>query len=517
MASGALDGLPSIRTLALPDAKAISLFSRAVLLAQQPATAMSVRPWLEQYYSEQTVCRRLLPGKQRGWEDEQRHLAAAPTEGELEWWATGNRGGWTCQQGRDFSEHLAQHRKAAKHPGYRRAVADRRARLRTLKEEQKNWRPTLKDRLLLAVNDIIEAEYPDGPEHVEHSRRIVAIAALLMPEPLPMLGELGTWPFASTLDLPDKPTGHWLDDAIAEDATGASEGPHGYRPGLLDPRKVGREEVMFVRMPGEARKVEQWFPLEDLLKLLDVAVDELDPFESLPSTRESKAAPAKWGVYAQLLSGEMGAASDRIPEASPIPAAKEKPLAAELAQPATLEMLARAMTQVAADVDSQDTAPDRTRFVVGRLIECAEKAGAFHRHPGLRKEIDGKGRAHYLRKVALWLEANDQRVGWENGSPAELRRVAEALGQLPIRSKTKAELTITEIGRLPAKQALALAALQNSPGSTNRAVAAIAGVSEGTIRRWRTAWAEDTFPGFDNSKAARAGHRDALQRRGKLR
>ncbi|MCY2950478.1 MAG: toll/interleukin-1 receptor domain-containing protein [Planctomycetota bacterium] len=127
----------------------------------------------------------------------------------------------------------------------------------------------------LAVDDIIKAEYPDPPEHIEHSRKIVAIAALLMPEPLPMLGELGEWPFASGLDLPEKPTGDWLTDAIVADATAASKGPHGYRPTVLDLRKVGREELLFERMPGEARKVEQCLPLDDLLKLLRVAVDEL--------------------------------------------------------------------------------------------------------------------------------------------------------------------------------------------------------------------------------------------------
>ena len=154
-------------------------------------------------------------------------------------------------------------------------------------------------------------------------------------------------------------------------------------------------------------------------------------------------------LYAQLLSGQWLDVKDDAPKAPPArePAIKERPLSAELAQPATLESLANAISQVAADVDAGDTDAGRIRFVVGRLIECAEKAGAFNRHHGLRAEFDGRGCAHYLRKLALWLDANGHPVEWDKGSPDELRRVAESLRQLVVPDNIKTWLTVSQAAK----------------------------------------------------------------------
>jgi hypothetical protein len=266
--------IPSIRTLPLPTAEAKDLFSRAVRLAQRVEVEQTVKPWLEKYYSVKAVSKRLLPEKQRLWTENQRGLTAAPTKGELEHYATGSQTGWHPQRGGNFREHLSQHREAAKHPGYTNAIAMRRARLKDLKAKRKNWRPMLQDRLRMAVDDIIKAEYPDPPEHVEHSRRLVAIAALLMPEALPMLGELGTHPFAGRPYL--KPTGDRFSDLFRMDPAEEAKQPHKHPVTGVTPRYPGREEVMFLRAPGESRKLDTGFPLDDLLEKLRAAVDELE-------------------------------------------------------------------------------------------------------------------------------------------------------------------------------------------------------------------------------------------------
>ena len=286
MESAAGIPLSSIRTLPLPEELQV-LFSRAVRLAMQPANANPVRPWLHRHYDGEAVYRRLLPEKQRAWDRERSDLTAAPTKGELEYVAGKSMEGWSCQSARSFKEHLAQHREAAKHPAYSTAIAERRARLLDLKNERRKWRPTLEERLRLAVDDVVDAEYPDGSQHIEHARRVVAIVALLMPEPLPMLGELGDHPFASKLRLSEQPTGDWLVDLLMADAAAASMGPHGYRPTELHMRDVGREEVMFVRESDGRRTIRPGFPLDGLLNVLRIAVEELEAATPALRPRES--------------------------------------------------------------------------------------------------------------------------------------------------------------------------------------------------------------------------------------
>src|SRR3954452_4439051 len=86
--------LPSIRTL--PSEEARQLFSRAVGLVQQtPQVFASVGQWLDKHSSEQAVYQRMLPEKNREWDNEQRDLTAAPTKAELDGRATGQS--WWCQ------------------------------------------------------------------------------------------------------------------------------------------------------------------------------------------------------------------------------------------------------------------------------------------------------------------------------------------------------------------------------------------------------------------------------------
>src|SRR5437763_15692 len=103
----------------------------------------------------------MLPEKKLSWDHEQRDLTAAPTKAELDGRATGQS--WYCQCASTWKEHRRQHRqaRALNHPQYKLAMADRRARLRDLKNRRKNWRPSPKTRLMRTVGEIIEVEYPD--------------------------------------------------------------------------------------------------------------------------------------------------------------------------------------------------------------------------------------------------------------------------------------------------------------------------------------------------------------------
>lgn len=272
--------LPSILTLPLPT-ESHELFSRAVRLVQQRADEFApVGEWLDKYYSEQAMYQRMLPEKKQSWDHEQRDLTAAPTKAEMDGRATGQS--WYCQRAQSWKEHRRQHREAQEmnHPKYKTAMADRRARLRDLKQQRKKWRPSPKTRLTRVVGEMLEVEYPDPPEHVEHSRRIVGIAALLVcADPLPVLGEFGRWEWESK---PDKtweadPTNQ-NDDLLRElSQPPAQDGPHTTPLHLLHARHEGREEVLFHRMPGERRELQnQWADLPRFRQLLSIAVDELE-------------------------------------------------------------------------------------------------------------------------------------------------------------------------------------------------------------------------------------------------
>jgi hypothetical protein len=131
-----------------------------------------------------------------------------------------------------------------------------------------------------AVAEVIDVEYPDPPEHVEHSRRLVGIAALLVcPESLLVLGEFGRWEWRS------KPDPTWDADATNPNDDFWREmsrppdhdGPHKPPLNVLHARHQGREEVLFQRMPGEQRKIQsRWGDLSRFCGLLHVAVNELE-------------------------------------------------------------------------------------------------------------------------------------------------------------------------------------------------------------------------------------------------
>lgn len=293
---------PSIRTLPLSD-EAQELFSRAVwIVRQSPGDFALIADWLTKHYSESTL--------RAQCEREYRHTFAfrlwllrrdAPTyhrrlaiQQGCKWgylaWDTINE---ALHRGRRLFEGrpcIRQDRQGVTvdetnvHLVWRWEDEQYRERFREIKEERKAAKLSEHDlpekpvwRLRRAVEELIKVGYPNGDKkHVEHSRKVVAIAALMMPEPLPMLGEFGAWTFASTLCLPDEPTGSWLDDAIAADCKTAEAGPYGVIVDLMVPRIVGREEVMFQRMPDEEQELVSWFPLDTLLGRLRDAVDELE-------------------------------------------------------------------------------------------------------------------------------------------------------------------------------------------------------------------------------------------------
>src|ERR1043165_4793572 len=173
--------LPWIRTLPLPDDETKILFSRVIRLVQlRSGEFLPAGQWLDRHYSEQALYERMLPEKEREWDWEQRDLTAAPTKEELDGLATGQS--WHSQRAGTWKEHCQQHReaRALKHPKYKLAMADRRTRLGSLKKQRRDWRPSQTIRLTRAVSEVIDVKHPDPPEHIEHSRRIAAIAALLV-------------------------------------------------------------------------------------------------------------------------------------------------------------------------------------------------------------------------------------------------------------------------------------------------------------------------------------------------
>lgn len=136
---------------------------------------------------------------------------------------------------------------------------------------------------------------------------------------------------------------------------------------------------------------------------------------------------AELPLYARLaLSRPLFTAPKEDPQPqSPRP--KERPLPRDLAEPKTIETLAQAIRQVASDITDGETDAGELRVIVGRLLEYAEQAMVFHSHPSLRREIDGRGRVHYLRKVAMWLDEHDCAVRWDGDNAACASRVADAL------------------------------------------------------------------------------------------
>lgn len=302
--------LPALQTLPLAD-DAKELFGRAIRLIQTtPREFSEVGLWLDRWYSEAAVYGRLLPEKRSAWNSDRADLTSAPVKGEMEWFSNPNknngneRNGWCPQHASTFREHLAQHRKARaiQHPGYELAMRQRRARLRELKAEQQNWRPTLKDRLLVAVKDAIEAEYPQPlEEHAEHSRQIVGIASLLVwPEPLPILGELGQWEWSSEFVKPED-SADWLTKMLSMDPIAAKNHPHRLFPTAINPRTLGRCEVMLYRSPGEGFRVNDGFPLDKFSALLVSATEELE------TVHLSKQSDNKWlGLAKHFLEHPLG-------------------------------------------------------------------------------------------------------------------------------------------------------------------------------------------------------------------
>jgi hypothetical protein len=147
-------------------------------------------------------------------------------------------------------------------------------------------------RLMRAVHELIAAEYPDPPLHVEHSRRLVGVAALLVSaDTLPMLGEFGLWEWASKVDTslepdPANPNHEFWRELSREPI---QDGPHKSPLDALCARHEGREEVLFQRMPGEGREIQsQRGNLARFRELLSIALDEL---EHSPVTTDSATAP----------------------------------------------------------------------------------------------------------------------------------------------------------------------------------------------------------------------------------
>lgn len=267
---------PSLRLLPLAE-DAQRLFARAVHLARHPAVAREVRGWLERHYSENAVWERLMPGLEAGWDENERELKIAPSPSELRAYnAIKDRGcegrarwrssGYTTQDWRSKREWRQQHKDAMQHPNYLGIMAERRYRLKLLKSERRQWRPTLPSRLILAVEDLLAAPFLPGEDLLVHAREVVAIGALLMPEPLPELGELGSAPWENTR----------IRDASRVGRHETRPDVHHEPPNALSPRIEGRGEAMFVHYPCEPLRLSKSFSLDALLTQLLPAVEAVE-------------------------------------------------------------------------------------------------------------------------------------------------------------------------------------------------------------------------------------------------
>jgi hypothetical protein len=192
-------------------------------------------------------------------------------------------------------------------------------------------------RLDRAVRGLVSAEHPQGAEHLEHSKKVIVLASLLMPEHQPELGQFGSWSFESTLDL-DSPTSGFLEEVLVEGAKAASKGPFGYLPSMLDRRFVGREEVMFVREPGAKLTLRPEFPLEELVRLLAVALDEVEAACDVHDDKANRAPShgplsfAKNGVEPGAVSPSVDAAARRESSQAAVADLSKWPRKSEVAQ-----------------------------------------------------------------------------------------------------------------------------------------------------------------------------------------
>lgn len=315
MSENTPDVIPSIRTLPLPE-EFKPLFSRVVrLLKQAPGAFASVGTWLNQHYSAVTL-RKLCERKYR--QEFAYRLRLLRRNGTGNFALSTYKRRLALQEGCPREKLMQETIDEARFRGYRLngreyvcrtnrdqypdekvinqenvylVWADEDARYRRRFHEIKAERKAAKLhdhdhpedpgwRLARAVGEIVEADYPDPPDHVEHSRRIVAIAGLLVcADLLPTLAEMGRWAWQSEADTTweanpaDPNDDFWR--ALSQPPV--QNGPHKMPLHMLHARFKGREEVLFYRKPGEPRKLnEQLCDFVRFCEQLDVAVDELE-------------------------------------------------------------------------------------------------------------------------------------------------------------------------------------------------------------------------------------------------
>jgi len=307
---------PSIRMLPLP-VEAQELFSRAVqIVKSRPSDFKKVKKWLNKRYSEGDVRKRC---KREYRDDFARRLQLLRLDDS----PTYNRR--LAIQGGCALEDLKRRRIEEAHGRGQRlegtevvtkphpvdTVIDETNVLLVWRWEDERYRQDFQEikaehkaaelyacdhsksrvwRLRLAVSEIIKAEYPDPPKHIEHSREIVAIASLLVwPEPLPMLGKLGQWKWESEPDATwdANPTDPMDDFWRKVSRPPTQDGPHKIPLHGMVARVVGREEAMFFRRPLQDRELDSSLPLDDLLKLLRIAVDVLQAMVNAETVQAS--------------------------------------------------------------------------------------------------------------------------------------------------------------------------------------------------------------------------------------